>query len=217
MENSKMCNWVIVSLANTRVLVFSRILVSPEPPLLSLQKRGCGGMLWGGVCRRRVPHPQQNLSRFPQGFCEQLGPHVSLRQWSQSLGGLSPQQGLQGGAAAPDFSKPRVCTRSFARSSGKELGTNRERDAGTSESCQWTSREWLSGEYKSKLMMEKMPGSSWRARSVLSSGTFTLTVSACTCMGTPCSVGPCGTQWGTGKPHLTSPHLLLFCCLLSTS
>lgn len=144
--------------------------------------------------------------RFPEGFCEQL---CELQAVEPELGGSALKRGLQGGVATSDFTKPWVCALETLRVQVETRwvqtmkGTRRLPET-SPQSYQWTGREWLCGDSKSKLMMEKMLGSSWRARSVLSSGTFPLTVSACTCMGTPCSVGLCGSQWGTGQPHLTS-------------
>lgn len=147
MENSKMCNWVIISLPN--ICVLSNLRWVQSPLCCASGKRGRGGVLWGGVCCRRVPHPLQSLPctrlsmRFPQGFCEQLRPHVSLRQSSHNWGAQPPAGITVRGSTFRDFPEPWVCTRSFASSSRNKVGTNNERDAGTSwnvpQSCQTTS------------------------------------------------------------------------------
>lgn len=212
-----MCNWVIISLANT---CSCESLASPEPPLLRLPKRGLWEDVVGGCLLQEhsplaaEPPEHSFLWDFHKAFVNSCVPTWASGSRTR-IGGLSPQQGLQGGAATSDFTKPWVCTKSFASSSRNKVGTNNERDSWTSwnapQSCQWTSREWLSGDSKSKLMMEKMSGSPWRARSVLSCGIFTQ------CMHLHGNTLLCGALWQPVGHRTTSPHLLLFCCLLSTS
>lgn len=84
MENSKMCNWVIISLGNTCVIAKS--LARPKPSLAAPPKNKRG---WGGCCCRRgsllLPVSPKAFLKSCVSLCDQPRQHL----------GLSPRRGLQ--------------------------------------------------------------------------------------------------------------------------
>lgn len=93
MENSKMCNWGIISLGNTCVLANLQQVQSPSLPLLQ-KKGGSGGCLLQEGSPRLSPRCLDHISAALKG----LGAAPARgRQPSRDSGGSAPREGCGDG------------------------------------------------------------------------------------------------------------------------